>query len=63
VPANGDAPHRFTEALPREESWHADCDVCERYRKHIRFWLEANAGRPRGVRRSITDPLGVPSLR
>lgn len=30
VPANGDAPHRFTEPLPREESWHADCDVCER---------------------------------
>lgn len=30
VPANGDAPHRFTEALPREESWHGDCDVCER---------------------------------
>jgi hypothetical protein len=30
VPTNGDAPHRFTEALPREESWHADCDVCER---------------------------------
>jgi hypothetical protein len=30
VPANGEAPHRFTEELPREESWHGDCDVCER---------------------------------
>lgn len=30
VPANGEAAHRFTEPLPREESWHADCEVCER---------------------------------
>lgn len=33
------------------------------YRKNIRLWLEANSGRPRGTRRSITDPLGAPSLR
>ena len=30
VPANGDRPHRFTELLPREESWHGDCELCER---------------------------------
>jgi hypothetical protein len=30
VPANGDRPHRFTEALPREESWHDACESCER---------------------------------
>jgi hypothetical protein len=30
VPANGDHPHRFTEPLPREESWHAACEACER---------------------------------
>jgi hypothetical protein len=30
VPANGDRPHVFTGTLPREESWHADCEVCER---------------------------------
>ena len=27
VPANGDRPHRFTEVLPREESWSDGCDV------------------------------------
>jgi hypothetical protein len=30
LPANGDRPHRFTEALPREEAWHDACDICER---------------------------------
>jgi len=30
VPANGDRPHRFTETLPREESWNDACEVCER---------------------------------
>lgn len=30
VPANGDRPHRFTEMLPREESWSQACDACER---------------------------------
>jgi hypothetical protein len=30
MPDNGDAPHRFTEALPREESWTDDCEFCER---------------------------------
>lgn len=30
VPANGDRPHRFTEVLPREESWRDDCEACER---------------------------------
>ena len=30
VPANGDPPHRFTEPLPREESWHDACEQCER---------------------------------
>ncbi|HYN91585.1 MAG TPA: transposase [Thermoleophilaceae bacterium] len=29
VPAN-DRPHRFTEALPREEAWHDACELCER---------------------------------
>ena len=33
------------------------------YRKAILDWLAANAGRPRGSRRSITDPRGTPSLR
>jgi len=30
VPANGDRPHRFSEPLPREESWHDACELCER---------------------------------
>ena len=30
VPSNGDRPHRFTEVLPREESWHDACELCER---------------------------------
>ncbi len=30
TPANGDRPHRFTEVLPREESWRDACDQCER---------------------------------
>ena len=29
IPANGDRPHRFTEVLPREESWHDACELCE----------------------------------
>jgi hypothetical protein len=29
VPTNGDAPHRFTEPLPREESWRDACEQCE----------------------------------
>jgi hypothetical protein len=33
------------------------------YRDVIRDWLTANASRPRGQRRSITDALGTPSLR
>jgi len=27
VPVNGDRPHRFTEPLPREESWHGACEL------------------------------------
>jgi len=30
VPVNGDRLHRFTEPLPREESWHGACESCER---------------------------------
>lgn len=30
VPGNGDPPHRFTQPLPREESWAGDCELCER---------------------------------
>ena len=30
TPPNGDRPHRFTEALPREEAWHDACELCER---------------------------------
>jgi hypothetical protein len=30
LPANGDRPHRFTEVLPREESWEDACQRCER---------------------------------
>jgi hypothetical protein len=30
VPANGDRPHRLAELLPREESWHDACELCER---------------------------------
>ena len=30
TPANGDRPHRFTEVLPREESWKDACELCER---------------------------------
>jgi hypothetical protein len=30
VPANGDRRHRFTEPLPREESWADACETCER---------------------------------
>lgn len=43
---------------------HANGDDSEpAYRKAILDWLLANGGRPRGLRRSITDPLGSPSLR
>ena len=30
IPAEGDRPHRFTEVLPREESWENACERCER---------------------------------
>jgi hypothetical protein len=30
IPCNGDRPHRFTEALPREQAWHDTCEICER---------------------------------
>jgi hypothetical protein len=30
LPSNGDPPHRFTETLPREESWQDACESCER---------------------------------
>jgi len=30
LPSNGDRPHVFTDALPREESWRARCESCER---------------------------------
>lgn len=30
TPTNGDPSHRFTETLPREESWTAVCPTCER---------------------------------
>ncbi len=30
VPGDGGRPHRFTEVLPREESWKDDCELCER---------------------------------
>lgn len=33
------------------------------YAKSIRDWLAANGGRPRGVRRAVTDPSDLPSLR
>ena len=29
-PRTGERPHVFTELLPREESWHAACEHCER---------------------------------
>ena len=30
IPSTGDRPHRFTEVLPREESWKDACELCER---------------------------------
>jgi hypothetical protein len=30
IPGNGDRAHRFTELLPREESWNDACESCER---------------------------------
>jgi hypothetical protein len=43
---------------------HANGDASESaYRKAILAWLLANGGRPRGLRRSITDPRGATSLR
>lgn len=33
------------------------------YAKNVRAWLEANDGRPRAVRRAVTDRGGQPSLR
>jgi hypothetical protein len=30
TPAGGDPPHRFSEPLPREESWREACERCER---------------------------------
>jgi hypothetical protein len=43
---------------------HANGDDSEpAYRKAILDWLLANGGRPRGLRRAISEPLGAPSLR
>lgn len=43
---------------------HANGDDSEvAYRKTVRDWLLANAGRPRAPRRAVTDLLGHPSLR
>jgi len=30
VPGDGERAHRFTEVLPREESWSEACESCER---------------------------------
>lgn len=38
-------------------------DDVQGYAKTIRYWLEANGGRPVGRRRAIADPAGAPSLR
>jgi hypothetical protein len=44
--------------------FHADGDDSEpAYRKAILDRLLAHGRRPRGPRRSITDPLGSPSVR
>ena len=38
-------------------------DDVQRYARTIRAWLEANGGRPAGLRRAIADPADSPSLR
>ena len=55
LPANGDRPHRFTEVLPREESWHDACEMCERD-VHLREWPHA-ARRYQFVARGIAEAL------
>lgn len=55
VPANGDRPHRFTEVLPREESWAGACELCER---DVDFHEGPHAARKyQFVARGIADAL------
>jgi hypothetical protein len=55
IPANGDRPHRFTELLPREESWGDACEFCER---EVDFHEGPHAARwYRFVARGIAEAL------
>lgn len=55
MPSNGDPPHRFTEPLPREESWADDCEQCER---EVGFHEGPHAARKyRFVARGIAEAL------
>ena len=57
VPNNGDPPHRFTEPLPREESWQDDCELCER---DVHFHEGPHAARKyQFVARGIAEALGM----
>jgi hypothetical protein len=42
IPANGDPPHRFTEVLPREESW---ADACEARERDVHVYEGPHAAR------------------
>jgi hypothetical protein len=55
IPANGDRPHRFTELLPREESWKDACELCER---DVQFYEGPHAARKyQFVARGIAEAL------
>jgi len=57
VPANGDRPHRFTELLPREESWH---DACESRERPVHLHEGPHAARHyQFVARGIAEALGA----
>jgi hypothetical protein len=55
TPVNGDRPHRFTEVLPREESWKDACELCER---DVEFYEGPHAARKyQFVARGIAEAL------
>src|SRR5680860_1771875 len=57
IPVDGERPHRFSENLPRQESWAEACEACERDElvapRRVRTFVEAD------VARGIAGALGM----
>ena len=57
IPVDGERPHRFSENLPREESWAEACEACER---DVGFHEGPHAARCyQFVARGIAGALGM----